>query len=660
MGAPRVQSSPTRSGRRRETAAFGPGLFFDKLRGLTLGAAVCIAAFILAMTADERPFGLVTDGQIMTRTAYAIAETGELGMAQGHPVNLVRPAGDAVTRYGLGFSLFQVPIVLLAGPFERAFGLGSSQTLFVLGQLFWVLVAALAAAGLVRAWGGDARSASLAVLATSVASPLWGYVCSDFSEPLQAATVAGSLALASLATSEGVSPRRETLLSAAAGAAAGLGLLTKSILVVLLPCVAFVLIFSGRRDARLRRLAAAAAGAAPLVATWLAFELVRFGRPFASYRGESFSNPVLDGLWRLTVGPNKGLLLYFPLALLAVAGAFRLVRERGLVAAAPLGLIGFLTVTTAAWWSWDGTAGWGPRLLVPAIPLLAALAVLGARFVPRPVFPCLFALGVGVNLLGALQPDSVTSWYYSILPRVPLTESEAARYPAFAVKRDSKGVPELLQVHAVHRNAAFSPIRLSAWLLEVRLSSVDPLRALSSPPWDTTREGQQVDSPPERAIPDSARMFLTSRFRWPHLGMSLRRGAARNDTALAYVDCVYDQALRAQDLHDGERAFALGARLYEMVPGPQSAVAYLEGLRLSGRYELVGSFVGGLPSHVTSTPEFGLAWALLARDRGEPERARKIVEKVLRVAPRPEIRSLAGVPPERWPSTVREILRSGA
>ena len=79
--------------------------------------AVLAAGALLALTADERPYGLVTDGQIMTRTAFSIAEFGELGIAQGHPVNLVRPEGDAVTRYGLGPSLVQVPIAFVAGGF---------------------------------------------------------------------------------------------------------------------------------------------------------------------------------------------------------------------------------------------------------------------------------------------------------------------------------------------------------------------------------------------------------------------------------------------------------------------------------------------------------------------------------------------------------------
>lgn len=282
---------------------------------------------------------------------------------------------------------------------------------------------------------------------------------------------------------------------------------------------------------------------------------------------------------------------------------------------------------------------------------------MGARRARPLVFWGLFAAGAGVNALGALQPDSVSTWYYAVLPRSILTEAEAAKYPGFAVERDSRGTPQLLQFHSVHSRAAFSPIRLSAWLLGVRLSSADPLAALESPPWDTKLEGQNVAIPPERAIPDSALVFLTSGFRWPHLGMSLFRGAGERDTALAYVDCVYDQALRAQDMRDGERSVEYGARLYSMVPGAQAAVTYAEGLRIAGRHETLYAFVRDLPESQKSTPDFGLSWALLARDRGERDRAIKIVQRVAKMDTRPAVQAFASKPPEEWPSTLRDILR---
>ena len=232
-----------------------------------LAFALGIAALVLALTTDERVFGLVTDGQIMTRTAYAMAALGEIGVARGHLVDVVRPAGDAVTRYGMGPSLVRLPVAALGGPFENAFGPGASQTLFVLEQILLVLLAALAAGLLARALGGDARAVMRAVLAAALASPLWAYASSDWSEPLQAACVGGAFACAALAGAPGA--RRPTLLAAGAGAIAGLALLSKSIFIVLLPLVLVVVVLESANGARRSRALAFLAGAAPLAALWV-------------------------------------------------------------------------------------------------------------------------------------------------------------------------------------------------------------------------------------------------------------------------------------------------------------------------------------------------------------------------------------------------------
>ena len=331
-----------------------------------LAFALGVAALVLVFTTDERVFGLLTDGQVMTRTGYAMAALGEIGVARGHLVDVVRPAGDAVTRYGMGPSLVRAPVAAVGGAFENAFGPGASQSLFVLEQILLVLLAALAAGLLVRACGADARAVRRAALAAALASPLWAYASSDWSEPLQAACVGGAFACAALAGEAGA--RRPALLAAGAGALAGFALLSKSIFVVLLPLLFLVVLLEAAPVARRARALAFLGGAAPLAALWLALEIARFGAPFASYGGERFSHPPLDGLWRLTVGPNKGLFVYFPLALLGVVGFVRLARTRRVLGLAVAGFSAFLLVTTAAWWSWDGTAGWGPRLLVPLVP----------------------------------------------------------------------------------------------------------------------------------------------------------------------------------------------------------------------------------------------------------------------------------------------------
>jgi len=618
-----------------------------------LAFALGVAALVLVFTTDERVFGLLTDGQVMTRTGYAMAALGEIGVARGHLVDVVRPAGDAVTRYGMGPSLVRAPVAAVGGAFENAFGPGASQSLFVLEQILLVLLAALAAGLLVRACGADARAVRRAALAAALASPLWAYASSDWSEPLQAACVGGAFACAALAGEAGA--RRPALLAAGAGALAGFALLSKSIFVVLLPLLFLVVLLEAAPVARRSRALAFLGGAAPLAALWLALEIARFGAPFASYGGERFSHPPLDGLWRLTVGPNKGLFVYFPLALLGVTGVVRLARTRRVLGLAVAGFSAFLLVTTAAWWSWDGTAGWGPRLLVPLVPLLAAAAALAAPALPAAAFTVLFAVGVAVNALGAIQPDAGLTWYYgTVQPRV-LSETERRAFPAFATQTGPDGVVRLLPIHDVANHAALSPLRANAWLLGKRLAGGDVLAALKTPPWRTDVPGQEAGLTPEQAIPPSALVFLTSPFRWPHLGMSLARAPGRTDTVLAWIDCLFDQALRAQDMGRGDRAVAFAEELYRRVPSTQTAATLAEAYRMAGRREALAEFVGSLPPAQKASPEFGMVLALATRDMGNEARARQILGQVLAVAPRPAYARLAELPFAAWPATLRKI-----
>ncbi|MGA7990608.1 MAG: hypothetical protein WCC53_04180, partial [Thermoanaerobaculia bacterium] len=449
--------------------------------------------------------------------------------------------------------------------------------------------------------------------------------------------------------------RRAGPLAAGAGALAGLALLSKSVFVVLVPLLLAVVVLEAPRGARRSRSLAFLLGAGPVAAVWLAFEIVRFGAPFASYGGERFSHSVPDGLWRLTVGPNKGLFLYFPLALLGAWGFVRLARTRRVVGLALAGFSGFVLLTTAGWWSWDGTAGWGPRLLVPLVPLLAAAAALVAPALPTAVFTALFALGVAVSALGALQPDAALTWYYfTVQPRV-LPEAERGSFPSFATETDAAGAVRLLPIHDVANHAALSPLRANAWLLGRRLAGGDVLAALRTPPWRTDVPGQEAGAPPEQAIPSSALVFLTAPFRWPHLGMSLVRSAGQKDTVLAWIDCLYDQALRAQDMARGDRAVAFAEELYRRVPSAQTAATLAEAYRIAGRRETLADFVGSLPPAQKASPDFGMVLVLASRDAGDEARARQVLGQVLAVRDRREYARLAALPMSDWPATLRKI-----
>ena len=616
--------------------------------------ALVAIGFVLALTADERVFGLGTDGRIMVRTAVSMITLGEIGIARGQAVDVPRPGGDAVSRYGMGASFVLAVPAFVAGAFERSFGAGASQSLFVLEQILLVLLAAFAAGVLARALSGDERAAAAAALATALASPLWAYVPLDFSEPLQAAVCGLALACALLSGRPGEPAGRAMALAALSGFLAGLGLLTKSLLVVLIPLVVALIAVGGEPSARKRRVGAAFAGILPPVALWLVLEIVRFGRPFASYAGEHFSHPVLDGLWRLTVGPNKGLFLYFPLALLSLAGAAALSRKQRAAILALAAFCGFLLVSAAAWWAWDGTFGWGPRLLLPCVPILAAVAACAP--VPPLVFRTLFVIGFALNGIAVLQPESLTSWTYKVLPRRELSAVEAARFPAFAFEEMPDGRRLLSTQYDAANHAALAPIPLAARLLLARLDGMG-VAALDAALWTPHEPALRPVSSLAQAVAPAELVHLTAPFRWPHLGMSLSRRKTQADQSLAYIEALLDQANRAQDMGRWDRALAFGEQLFALLPNPQTAVILAEGYRLAGRRETLAAFSEEILRKRTVDPEFAVVLALAARDAGDAASARRLLEDVLARGRDAEIESLLARPPSEWPRTLREIER---
>jgi len=450
-------------------------------------------------------------------------------------------------------------------------------------------------------------------------------------------------------------PRRAIGLSAAAGAAAGYALVVKSLLVVLVP-LALALLWSGDAAGRRRRLLAATAGALPFAALWCAFEIARFGRPFASYAGERFSHPLLDGLWRLTVGPNKGLVLYFPLVVLSAVGAVRLARRLPAAVALGVAYVAFVLAAAASWWAWDGTFGWGPRLLLSAIPLLAAFAALASAPLPPLVFRVLFGLGVGVNAIGVLSPSALTMWYLKILPRRELTESEAARFPSFALDRESVPGKVLLDHQfGVATEPALSPLVVAPWLLGQSLRGGDVLARLATPPWPVERPELRPEALPAEAIPAESLGHLTAPFRWPHLGMSLVRRKSEIYWALAYLEGLLDQANRAQDMRRADRAVDFAERFWSRLPNMTSAVALAEGYRIAGRRETLQAFAPTILSRRGVDPRFRIVLALFARDLGDERTARDLVADALKGDARPEYRRLLDVPPADWPPTLRDV-----
>jgi hypothetical protein len=270
------------------------------------------------------------------------------------------------------------------------------------GSLVFVIARRL---GLTPCW------AVIAALVYGVASPAAAYARYDFSQPLAglALTVAAYVLIDAASTH-----RLRPIVTA--GAALGAMFATRPELGVLIAWVGVWLGIQGRRSgarAIMVRMATLATVSIPALAFYFWLNHVRYGdwtrTGYPPLTRLFWSSIFLQGAAGLLLSPGHGLLIFYPLSWLALPGLRRLVKEHHAVGMLWSGLIAasFLLYACFRWW-WAGWS-WGPRLLIPIVPLLTVAATFWAargraRTAPWRVrlFAALATLGVVVAWNGIL------------------------------------------------------------------------------------------------------------------------------------------------------------------------------------------------------------------------------------------------------------------
>lgn len=615
-------------------------------------AAFLVLAVLLA-TVDTRTFGLIPDGKEMLSASAALSCFLEIGVSRDFVNAPRRPGGDAVSRYGMGLSLAEA----VPGVFMRALRLASpsapSAPVFALLPIACLAAAAWAAARVLLVLGATPAWAAASGAGLVLATPLWGYAASDYGEPLQACCIAIAL-LAVLELRKSPASRRWQI---ALGVAAGFAILTKTLLVIAVaPLLACALLgkreekefLEGKRGekerrgrearavrARIRQDARAESprpappwpllfSFAGILSLWALFELVRFGRLLGGYAGETFSYPFFSGFLRLTVFPNKGLFWYAPIVLLAPLGFVVLYRRDARLAFASSVSAVSLLFAASAWWAWDGQAGWGPRLLLPALPPLVFLAGFACASSGRPVRiagALALCLGAGVNLLGALVPFPAVYALSSVVPPQPIAEARAAG-TQYEIGRGEDGVLRATAPHHLSLTPEWSPIRVHALLLRAKLRG-DVAKSLAS-------EDLPGLEPPFRPVlpkePAPAMLLALQPVRIGWGREFFLEGRER--LADPWDDAVRDQTIRAIDVKDYDRARKLGEEMLGEEGGrrsssndPHTAALVAEAERLSARGDAarLSSLSKQISSLSSSSTSFACnPWILFVGAMAEP------------------------------------------
>jgi hypothetical protein len=157
-----------------------------------------------------------------------------------------------------------------------------------------------------------------------------------------------------------------------------------------------------------RRLPALVAWGAPVAAVLLAYQWWYFGSPWQhgfSGSGARFSEPWGHGHLGLLMSPAKGLLVFTPLVIVAVAGLAAAFRRGERWWSATLGAAAVAHwILMGRWSEWHGGESWGPRMMTDALPLLFMFLPDGFNLMPR-VAPALALVSVAVQALGAFSYD---------------------------------------------------------------------------------------------------------------------------------------------------------------------------------------------------------------------------------------------------------------
>jgi hypothetical protein len=339
-----------------------------------LWSVVALVAILLLLTMGRFNTG---DAEAMYQVTAGIAEDGVPWLHDSHQW----------IKYGLGQPVATLPLYWLGSAWA---GLGQVDpgplTRFCVALFNQAIVPATALVlflGARRRFGADVGLvlAGLYLLAT----PAIAYARLAFAEPLSGLLILSAALLLwppapdrPGARESAYCPSPRAMLGA--GLLLGLAVLVKPANAIYIPVPALYVAWLLFKQSKMWRRVAAGlawlgAGLLPGLVLVGAYDAMRYGSPLVfGYEHEGFTTPVVVGLYGLLFSPGKGIIYFAPPVLLAVPALWRwwrlgnpLLRAEALFIATQAAIV--LTFY-AAWSSWAGNIAWGPRLILPVVPLL--------------------------------------------------------------------------------------------------------------------------------------------------------------------------------------------------------------------------------------------------------------------------------------------------
>ena len=458
------------------SANAGPGAVGAARTRRTAGALAVLALLVYVLTGGGRIVG--SDEVTMLELSRAMLRGG-IAVPEG--ATLDGRDGRHYTKNAAAEAVIALPLTAAAEAAAGASGLPPARRALAVrfGVSFLNAIVSAIALGVfyagARALGASALGALAASLLLGFTTPFWVYAKSFMAEPLQSLGLLGLvLGVAADDDDPGSSRRRARRSDRLAVAGAALAVAVK---LSMLPLVLAASIPVIARPPR--RWVAPALGVAVALVTHAVYDQARFGTPFETGYGAqataaAYTTPLWVGLYGLLLSSGKGLAWFAPAAWLAPAGFRRMI---ACVPLAPASLpwsrwiarLGMATPRGRAAWSallatlaalllygrfqhWAGDGSFGPRYLLPVLPLLFLPVAFALS--PRPARVAR-TLGLALGMIGLLIQLGGVAIYFGAQMR------DAGDYPYRLALEDPRFMSDS------HFNPRFSPIA-GHWRMALR------------------------------------------------------------------------------------------------------------------------------------------------------------------------------------------------
>ncbi|MDQ7029589.1 MAG: hypothetical protein Q9O62_07330 [Ardenticatenia bacterium] len=355
-----------------------------------------------------------SDGLAVYTVADSLVRYGRLDVEQIRWMGLQQatpgPDGLLYSRKGFGTTAAILPLVAAAFSLP---GVGPVHAALLYGPLLLALSGLLLVLAIVRAWPRlSPHKVFLLVIIWGLGSPAWAYTKTLFSEPLVALATIGALErLVAVEQAQDEQARGQALLGV--GGWLALGILARAAhIVVVLPfgvAVGLILVrragFGGEGPLTWSELVRSGARLGlPVVLSGLAvfwYNWARFGHPLITgyLESEAFTGIWWQGILGQLLSPGRGLIWYAPWTVLLLGRARAAWHRWPATTVAAIGSAVVYVLLYGKWYMWHGGFAWGPRFLVPTLPLLAWLVAPATARRDRMLL-ALGAMGVAVNLVG--------------------------------------------------------------------------------------------------------------------------------------------------------------------------------------------------------------------------------------------------------------------